>query len=623
MNVLQLLDHVETTKVNPQPSTFRPHHQRIATKLTMVVPSYTCTNPACDEDNESSPTHQAASNSNSSTKNNSCQTINKCELMEKCASSCAAYSSPTHQATSNSNNTKNNSCQTINKCELMEKCASSCAAYSAPTHQAASNNSNSSTKNNSCQTINKCELMEKCASSCAAYGRVCPCAARAAGRAACRAADKLYMGESNIFKEKAEYEHLDANDLLIQEKLGEGGFSLVHRVTLKAGKEKGQDFAVKYLKRKIMVDQRSFELGAADLAVEANFLAKMDHKNIVKLHGVTAGSVETNVATGKECGFFIIIDLLPETLEKKIEMWRETAEQGNLLTRMSHDFKERRRLALMDRLKIAIELADAMIYLHSRSIIYRDLKPDNIGFDVNGTLKLFGKLKCLFFSKHAFSTLCMFHSFFTTDFGLAKELKEKHLNGTYKLSGNTGSRRYMAPEVAKEKHYGLPVDVFSFGILLHELTSLEKPFLGYSAKKHMMQVVMGGERPRLDTSSTSWFPMELHWLLKKCWSTDPSERPSFHVLKKVLEDLVHATPKSPGKFRRPRTDSTGGNNHQASTGAKHPLSSLPNRPKSSKSMDTNEVPDFRKMKPLPKPTKQTKSLGFLRRNQVTQQALTS
>ena len=59
------------------------------------------------------------------------------------------------------------------------------------------------------------------------------------------------------------------------------------------------------------------------------------------------------------------------------------------------------------------------------SIIYRDIKPNNIGFDVRGDLKLF-------------------------DFGLSRELRDidKTEGGMYKLTGCTGSRRYMAPEVA-------------------------------------------------------------------------------------------------------------------------------------------------------------------------------
>lgn len=432
----------------------------------------------------------------------------------------------------------------------------------------------------------KCQLMEKCVSSCSAYGRVCPCAARAAGRAACRAIERLYAADSKVFKEKPNYEHFDAGDLLIQEKLGEGGFSLVHHVTLKAGKAQDKDLAVKYLKRKIMVDQHSFELGAADLAVEAHFLATLNHKNIVTLFGVTAGSVETNVASGRECGFFIIIDLLKETLDKKIEIWKETADQGNLLSRMSNEFKEKRKLALMDRLKVAIELADAMIYLHSKAIVYRDLKPDNIGFDVNGTLKLF-------------------------DFGLAKELKGSHTDGFYKLTGNTGSRRYMAPEVAKVHHYNLLVDVYSFAILLHEMASLEKPFQGYTASKHMAQVVMGGERPRLDTASTSWFPYELQWLFRKCWSASPTERPAFESVKRSLEDIVDTSAKSTGKFGRPR-QTTSGDRCDPLANTKQPTSSLPTGTRTPNGSDT--PPDFSKMKPAAKPTRQVKSLGFLRKN---------
>jgi serine/threonine protein kinase len=140
------------------------------------------------------------------------------------------------------------------------------------------------------------------------------------------------------------------------------------------------------------------------------------------LHGIASGSVETNVATGRECGFFIVVDRLTGTLESTLETWRKEKENSHdgLMARFSGDFRQKKHDELMQRIKIAADIADAMAYLHALNIIYRDLKPDNIGFDQHGTLKLF-------------------------DFGLAKELKLglKKANGKYKLTGNTG--RYDNP----------------------------------------------------------------------------------------------------------------------------------------------------------------------------------
>ena len=80
------------------------------------------------------------------------------------------------------------------------------------------------------------------------------------------------------------------------------------------------------------------------------------------------------------------------------------------------------------------DLADAFDYLHRRccdgaSVLHRDLKPDNVGFTADGTLKLF-------------------------DFGLCTVVqKRRHENEAYDMTGNTGSLRYMAPEVALRKPY--------------------------------------------------------------------------------------------------------------------------------------------------------------------------
>ena len=92
------------------------------------------------------------------------------------------------------------------------------------------------------------------------------------------------------------------------------------------------------------------------------------------------------------------------------------------------------------------DVARALRYLHDNDIIYRDLKPDNVGFDIRGDVKLF-------------------------DFGLTKELRPRDRIRTdeYRASGQTGSRRYMAPEVVLCKNYGLKAD-----ISLKILTGLRK-----------------------------------------------------------------------------------------------------------------------------------------------------
>lgn len=361
-----------------------------------------------------------------------------------------------------------------------------------------------------------CLDAERCIQNCNAYGRVCPLAARKAAQSACEAVRQLKDG-SRLFVDLPDFTFINPEDVVIGDKLGTGGFCSVHQCVVCSGPKAGQEAAIKYLRRNSMVELHHFKHGASDLVVEAYFLHALSHRHIVTLHGMTQGSVETNVAAGREHSFFIVIDRLYDTLEHRIERWAEDQEKhaGNALTRWSHDFKERKRAELMERVRVAWAVADAMEYLHGLNIIYRDLKPDNIGFDKAGVLKLF-------------------------DFGLAKELREneRRVDGTYDLTGNTGSRRYMAPEVAMEEPYDQSVDVYSFGILLWEICSAEKPFHGYSSGKHMEEVVLGGDRPKLDPQHASHWPLNLQWLMKRCWSASPRVRPSFTLIKQVLKDVL-------------------------------------------------------------------------------------
>jgi hypothetical protein len=80
--------------------------------------------------------------------------------------------------------------------------------------------------------------------------------------------------------------------------------------------------------------------------------------NISKLLAVTAGSVESNVSSGKDAGFFIVVDCLVETLEQIIERWRNHAEGiPNSLFYVTREDKETQKSMLKERLEVVLEIA--------------------------------------------------------------------------------------------------------------------------------------------------------------------------------------------------------------------------------------------------------------------------
>ena len=102
------------------------------------------------------------------------------------------------------------------------------------------------------------------------------------------------------------------------------------------------------------------------------------------------------------------------------------------------------------------------------------------------------------------------------------------------MSGATGSRRYMAPEVALNELYGLPVDIYSFAILLWEIMSLDRAFGKLSTEEFKTRVVQGTERPPL---SKEWSD-NLQKVFRESWQRDPSLRPTAETVSQLLRQEV-------------------------------------------------------------------------------------
>ncbi|KAH7425653.1 hypothetical protein KP509_11G064300 [Ceratopteris richardii] len=154
-------------------------------------------------------------------------------------------------------------------------------------------------------------------------------------------------------------------------------------------------------------------------------------------------------------------------------------------------------------ISIALDTASGMEYLHSEGIIHRDLKSDNLVMTEDLRVKV-------------------------ADFGVS--CLETHKED---MKGYTGTYRWMAPEMIKGKLCSRKVDVFSFGIVLWELLTGLTPYSDMTPVQAAFAVCQKNARPAIPPHC----PRVMAKLMKKCWSTNPSNRPEFSEVVKVLEDF--------------------------------------------------------------------------------------
>jgi serine/threonine protein kinase len=244
-------------------------------------------------------------------------------------------------------------------------------------------------------------------------------------------------------------------------------------------------YVVKYLRSDL--DARKQGVAALELMAEVSLLAHLNHKNILPVSGMSESTLSAQFG---ERSFFVIMDRLPENLlDRLTKSWRR---------------KVRGPQFFLDRVKVATDLASVIDYLHSLNIVYSDLKPENVGFDRDGVLKLynFGGAKTL-----------------TTNTQIRKPYDKSCCTTT--SPAYVGTHPNVAPEVALKRPSGISVDTYAFSIVLWEIMTMKEPFADLMIHEYTERVIRCNNRPKLDRKT----PSDLNDIMSACWHYDPSRRP--------------------------------------------------------------------------------------------------
>lgn len=213
---------------------------------------------------------------------------------------------------------------------------------------------------------------------------------------------------------------------------------------------------------------------------EAQIMKQCRHDKLVRLYAVCS----------KEEPIYIVTELLKDSL----------------LNYLREDGKN---LKFPEMVDMAGQIASGMSYLEQNHLIHRDLAARNILVGDNSVVKV-------------------------ADFGLAKVIEDDEYNPKH---GTKFPIKWTAPEAAMYQRFTIKSDVWSYGILLVELTTHgQVPYPGMTNRDVLDQVERGYRMPKPPICPPSMYEMML-----KCWDKKPEERPTFEFLFTFFDDYFIAT----------------------------------------------------------------------------------
>ena len=265
-----------------------------------------------------------------------------------------------------------------------------------------------------------------------------------------------------------------------------GGMSHVYRARDTAI---GRQVAIKILTPEACRDPDA----KARFLQEARMAGNIEHENIIRIHDY-----------GEEQGrpFIVMEFLVGEDLR--------------------HAIRDKHAGDVANRLRIALDIARALEYIHSQKIIHRDIKPDNVHIDRSGKVKLM-------------------------DFGIAKA-EGLHLTRT---GFAVGTPYYMSPEQVRGEPATDSMDIYAFGILLFELLTGQKPVEGDTLERLFFAILNEPLKPGPMVEAGA--PAPIVDLVLRCTAKRPEGRPRSFT--EVIAELERVTRKeaapAPPVARRP------------------------------------------------------------------------
>jgi len=276
-------------------------------------------------------------------------------------------------------------------------------------------------------------------------------------------------------------------------KLGGGGMGVVYEAE---DVRLGRRVALKFIPDNLAGDPKSLER----FEREARAASQLNHPNICTIH-----SIEDN--NGHP---FIVMEKL----------------EGQSVKQLIHG----KPMDLDDVLEIGVHVADALAASHAKGIIHRDIKPANIFLTTTGQAKVldFGLAKLTTEAKLATST----------DTGIDESLTA--------VGVIPGTAVYMAPEQARNEALDPRSDLFSFGVVLYEMSTGKKPFSGTNIVTTLDAVLH--QKPAPPSSLNPAIPVELENIIGKAMEKDKVKR--YQSATEMKADLQHLKKESESGLTR-------------------------------------------------------------------------